>query len=99
MVWLTAVVAYLQKQEASGFQMKRCVLTPEQWPASGPMTHQIYVSDTWLSFPAPVATISGNTTSREPIVRNIDAVGRYVRIYTTASSSWVAWREIEIYGY
>lgn len=73
-------------------------LTPEQSPTTGTLTHRIYVGDD-PNVTTPVATASGSFSSREPIVLNMNATGRYVRILTAVSSSWVAWREIEIYGF
>lgn len=99
LVWNSGGVApaWIQFDLGSSRSLQGIRLTPEQSPASGFMTHEIYVGNT--SPPTTlVATISGTTVRREPIVRNFNATGRYVRVLTTASSSWVAWREIEIYG-
>jgi subtilisin family serine protease len=77
--------------------LKAIRMTPEQFP-EGTSSHYIYVG----SAPSPttlVATISGNTATLEPISTAMNIAARYVRVYTAASSAWVAWREIEIYGY
>lgn len=75
----------------------RIRLTPEQDP-EGAVVHYIYAG----SSPSPtnlVATISGNGATLEPFAASLGAPARYVRIYTVSSPSWVAWREIELYGY
>lgn len=90
--------AWVEFDLGTPHSIKTIRLTPEQTPVTGMMTHRIYVGDG----PSPatlVATISGNLSSREPIIRNISVTGRYVRIHTTTSASWVAWREIEVYGF
>ena len=73
-------------------------MTPEQFPA-GSVTQQIYVGNnpapTWLA--ATVAT--PNSANLEPITVSVTATGRYVRILTTSSPAWVAWREIEVLGF
>jgi hypothetical protein len=73
-------------------------LVPAQYPVSGPMTHYIYTGD---SFPPQniAAVTDETTTNRHPIIRTFDKMGRFVQVRTVASSSWVAWREVELYGY
>lgn len=99
-VWNSGGVApaWIQFDFGVSRSLKAIRLTSEQWPASGVMTHLVYAGNT--SPPTTlVASISGTLTSREPIVRNLEASARFVRVVTTASSSWVAWREIELYGF
>lgn len=73
-------------------------LSPEMNPY-GNTTHQVYAGNT----PNPTtlaATISGYGRTLEPFAASLGWVyGRYVRVVTTASPSWVAWREVEIYGF
>jgi hypothetical protein len=66
-----------------------------QSPA-GPTTHQLYFG----SSPAPtalIATLSGTTSDMQWLdvdVPDPKPSGRYLRVLTTISPSWVAWREI-----
>ena len=74
-------------------------LSPSQNP-DGNATHLIYAG----SSPAPtnlVASVSKFVSDFEPISLSLSPVvsARYVRILTQSSPSWVAWYEIEIYGY
>ena len=68
-----------------------------QSPA-GPTTHQLYFGPS----PAPtavIATLSGTTSDMqwlEADVSDAKPSGRYLRVQTTASPSWVAWREIVV---
>ena len=65
---------------------------------SGPTTHVVTAgpapapTDTWQ-------TVSGSTTDWQWVVASNTAPTptRYIRITTTASPSWVSWREIEFY--
>lgn len=72
-------------------------LLVEQSPA-GPTTQQLYFG----SAPAPtalIATQSGSTSAGQWIEVDVTAqkpTGRYLRVLTTASPSWVAWREIVV---
>lgn len=72
-------------------------LIPEQSPA-GSVTHEIYAG----SLPAPtalIATLSSQSDNLEPMAGLVNTYARYLRFKTTSSPSWVAFREIEIYGY
>jgi hypothetical protein len=72
-------------------------LTTEQSP-EGNAVHRIYAGDT----PAPttlVGTILGYGRTLEPLAAELGGSARYVRVLTESSPSWVAWREVEIYGY
>ena len=73
-------------------------LSPDQDPP-GNVVHYVYAGDS----PSPttlVAVVSGNGAVLEPFVAYLGFYSaRYVRIYTASSPSWVAWREIEVYGY
>jgi F5/8 type C domain len=62
---------------------------------TGPTTHQLYFGPS----PAPtalIATLSGSTTDMQWLDVDVPGQpsGRYLRVTTTASPSWVAWREI-----
>ena len=65
---------------------------------AGPTTHQLYFG----SSPAPtalIATLSGNTQDMQWLevdVPDPKPTGRYLRVLTTESPSWVAWREIVV---
>lgn len=79
--------------------VRKVRLLTEQSP-SGSTVHEIYLG----ASPAPttlVKTFTGTTTTGqwldETFVTSAPA-GRYLRIFTPASPSWRAWREIEIYN-
>ena len=73
-------------------------MTPEIYPP-GQTIHEIYAGNA----PGPtalVATISAASADLQPLISSLTGVtARYVRIKTTMSPSWVAWREVEVYGY
>jgi hypothetical protein len=73
-------------------------LSPEQFP-EGNAVHRIYVGNT----PNPTtlaASISEYGRDLEPFAASLGNItARYVRVFTESSSSWVAWHEIEIYGF
>jgi hypothetical protein len=72
-------------------------MVPEQSPA-GPVTHHVYAGNT----PNPttlVGTYSGIGWTLEGFAVDVLDIVRYVRIHTVSSPSWVAWREIEVYGF
>lgn len=74
-------------------------LTPSQSP-NGNVTHYIYAGNS----PTPttlIAIVSGLGRDLEPFVANMGLYpARYVRVYTPSGHpSWVAWRELEVYGY
>ncbi len=76
--------------------LKSIRLSPEQSPF-GAVVHQIHVGNT--TPPTTLAqTVSGSGESLVPLAADLNAVGRYVRVLTTTSPSWVAWREVEIYA-
>ncbi len=73
-------------------------LIPSQTP-SGNVVHNIYAG----SSPNPttlLAAISEVGTNLEPFAAYLNTVyARYVRVVTVTSPAWVAWYEIELYGY
>lgn len=76
-------------------------MSPEQ-SLTGVTTHNVYIGNT----PSPTTlrvSINELTDNKAPIARkfpdNGTVQGRYVRISSdTTGSSWLAWREVEIYG-
>jgi hypothetical protein len=72
-------------------------LLVEQTP-EGPTTHQLYFGPS----PAPtvlIATLSQSTKDMQWLdvdVSDQNPTGRYLRVLTTVSPSWVAWREIVV---
>jgi hypothetical protein len=89
--------AWIEYDLGSTRTLRAIRLVPEQWP-EGNAVHRIYAGNT----PSPttlIETIIGNGAILEPFAKELNAVGRYVRIHTESSTSWVAWREVEIYGY
>lgn len=76
-------------------------VAPSSWPATGATaTHKVYV-DNQTTPTTLVATFSDSRMNiLEPTVLNIpNAVGSSVRIESYVNGSWLAWREIEVYGY
>jgi len=76
-------------------------VTPEQTP-NGPTDHKIS-GTTAAGQTRLLGELNGNTTAGVPVVLAVpDEVGRgirKVRVETVATPrSWVAWREIEVYG-
>ncbi len=77
--------------------LSKARLLVEQSPA-GPTIHQLYFGP----LPGPtalIATLSGSTSSMQWLevdVPDPKPSGRYLRVLTTASPSWVAWREIVV---
>ncbi len=72
-------------------------MVPDQSP-DGFAVHEIYAGNS----PAPqnlIATVSANGGILEPFAAELNTSGRYVRVKTVSSPSWVAWREVEIYGF
>ena len=81
--------------------VKRVKLIVSQYPA-GTTTHKVYVSTTAptdTNLGQLVHTFTGSTSDNQTLekVFTTPYSARYVTIETTASPSWVAWREIEVY--
>ena len=90
--------AWIEFDLGSTYWISAIRMTPEMSPFSGDVVHYIYAGDT----PAPgsaVKVFSETARILEPIAGAINTNARYIRIETTTSPSWVAWREIEILGY
>ena len=98
-VWNAGRVApaWIEYDLGASRTLKSIRLVPEQSP-EGEVLHWIFAGDS--QYPTTlVGTVAGSSTMLEPISIQINATGRYVRIHTEMSPSWVAWREVEIYGY
>ncbi len=70
-------------------------LRPAQLPA-GTTTHKIYVGDTPSTLQLANSITSyttGGVTFEVPVMKS----GRYIRIVTTQSPSWVAWEQVDAY--
>jgi hypothetical protein len=77
--------------------LSKAQLLVEQSPA-GPTTHQLYFGSS-LAPTALIATLPGTTSDAqwlEADVSDAKPCGRFLRVLTTASPSWVAWREIVV---
>lgn len=69
---------------------------------SGATTHNIYVKSNINDAYTLAKTFNGTTTGDqwlEHYLLNAVSNVRYVRVETTVSPSWVAWKEISLYGY
>jgi RHS repeat-associated protein len=65
---------------------------------TGQTTHQVWGGLTPTSLTL-LGTLGGVTQSGQWLELTTGATGvRYVRVLTTQSPSWVAWREVEVYG-
>ncbi|WP_309892773.1 discoidin domain-containing protein [Archangium sp.] len=90
--------SWIEFDLGSTLELKKLRLLTSQWP-SGTTTHNIYVGNA----PAPttlVKRLQGSTTDNTWL--DVDLIGagvsgRYVRVETTVSPGWVAWREIQLY--
>ncbi len=89
--------AWIEFDLGSSKTLRAIRLVPEQWP-EGNAVHRIYAGST-ASPTTLIATINGYGTILEPLAKELSAIARYVRVLTESSTSWVAWREVEIYGY
>jgi len=98
--------AWVEFDLGSSKSVKSMRLVSEVSPSPAAGTHQIYVgpatggagscAGTGMTL---VSTITGGQATLEPLsVAFTPTNGRYVRVCTTSLASWVAWREIEIYG-
>jgi len=66
--------------------------TPE-----GPTVHKIYGGPTPDSLDL-LGTLNGNTHNGQWLELKVTTDVRYLKVVTTKSPSWVAWREIEVYS-
>ena len=85
---------WIEADLGATYSVKKIRLTIEQSPAVQSATHVITING------VTVATLSGTFTSGSTIeadLLNAPTNGRFVRVTTTASNSWIAWREIAIY--
>ncbi len=81
--------------------ISRINLVVEQSPA-GNSTHKVYISSTgavgswvlWKTFTG--STAAGQVLTYQPTSPTANV--RYIKVETSSSSSWVAWREIEVYA-
>ena len=97
-IWLAEYFApqWIQFDLGEPTAVSEILLNVEQTP-EGPTLHKIYGG------PAPdnlklLGTLGGNTQSRQWLALKITATSvRYLKVVTTKSPSWVAWREIEVY--
>ena len=70
----------------------------------GDTTHEVWVSNepiqADLSRAAKLHTFTGPTTDRQVLELKLEAprVVRYVQVRTTASPSWVAWMEVQVFA-
>lgn len=89
---------WIELNLASIKSVKKIRLLTSQYP-TGTTTHNIYIG----ANPSPaklIATITGNTQDNSWIDIDLSTtgeLGQYIRIKTTASPSWVSWKEIEVY--
>jgi len=81
------------------FDISEIRLTVSQYP-SGKTTHQIKGKGPQAGDPDILLhTLDGNTQDGDELLYQLDdSIGsiRYLRVETTTSPSWVAWREIEV---
>jgi predicted amidohydrolase YtcJ len=83
----------------AAFDLDRLVLTVAQYP-EGVTTHQVFGRGEAGSSRL-LGEVRGDTSDQQQLEVSPSpawAAVRYLRIVTTESPSWVAWREIEVYG-
>jgi hypothetical protein len=75
-------------------------VVPSSWPATGATaSHYIYVDNQTTPTTLVAQFHSSRMNLLEPTVLSIpNAVGSSVRIESYVNGSWLAWREIEVYG-
>lgn len=90
---------WLEADLGSAKTVAKIRLQVEQTPA-GATTHQVYLGTAVWPNQTLVHTFSGNTSAGQWLEYTLPTPvsARYVSIVTTASPSWVAWREVEVYG-
>lgn len=71
---------------------------PSRSPATGTGTTNLYADNTTMPTTL-IAVHNGNEGDQEAMVLGGGVTARYVRLYASRPDSWVAWREIEVYGY
>jgi len=90
--------SWIEFDLGSSVPVAKIRLHTAQSPA-GSTTHTVYIGAT----PNPsnaVATLTGYTYDSQWLTVDLTSsptTGRYIRVQTTASPSWVAWHEIEVY--
>jgi len=95
--------AWIEVNLGDRYKLEQFKLVVAQSP-NGNTTHQIWVSDSPIlgstASATLVKTFSQFTSANDILIFNPTAnvVGRYVQVKTTASPSWVAWREVQVYG-
>ena len=74
-------------------------LTVSQYP-DGPTRHRVSCSTTSGGARQTLSTVTGSSRDLDVLAVTLDApvACRFLRIETLASPSWVAWREIEVFG-
>lgn len=76
--------------------LSRIELVVEQSPAGS--THHVVYGGPTLNSLSVLGSFDGNTQSGQVLVLSGPFTGvRYLRVQTTASPSWVAWREINVF--
>lgn len=98
--------AWVQVDLGSPHSVDHIKLVVAQTPA-GPTLHRIYLfGEGGVAPPGdPIVILDGYTSDRQELYVNVSGLSeevrdnvRYVRVETASSSSWVAWREIKVYG-
>jgi hypothetical protein len=95
--------AWIEVNLGAIYKLEQFKLVVAQSP-SGNTTHQIWVSDAPIGASTSLATLAKtfnqSTSDNETLIFNPtgNVFGRYVQVRTTASPSWVAWREVQVYG-
>lgn len=91
--------AWIEIDLGASFSIDQVRLLVEQTP-NGPTVHNVYFGDANRTFTL-VEVLSRRTSDSEILSFAPNTARqsvRFVRIETTASPSWVAWNEIEVWG-
>lgn len=95
--------AWIEVDLGSVYSLEEFRLRVDQTP-SGNTTHQIWVSNSAMQSSTAsgtlVHTFSQFTSSNDTLsyIPSSTLLGRFVQIRTTASPSWVAWKEVQVFG-
>lgn len=91
-------VQWLQLDLGATVELSSIRLTTSQYPA-GATVHRLLIGDSPDDLEV-VHTFSGSTSDLQALTFDFatGTAARYIRIETTSSPSWVAWREIDVKG-
>lgn len=91
--------AWIEIDLGASCRIDRATLIVEQTP-EGPTVHNVSFGTEAREF-SPIEVLSQQTADGQALTCGADSARdgvRFVRVETTSSPSWVAWKEIEVWG-